>query len=86
MQRAGQQLPSVQSETFVEHHSAHKSRITQEERALATHGNKMDLEEYGGETKSNTLIKVPYYYVNVTCTVLIVDGERVIPSYIHTYL
>ena len=86
IQRSEQQLPSVPSETFVEPHSAHKIKITEEERALATHENKKDLEEYGGETKSNTFIKVPYYYVNFTCTVLVVDGERVILSYIHTYL
>jgi len=60
IQRSEQQLPSVSSDTFVEPHSAHKSKITEEERALATHGNKKYLEEYGGKTKSNTLIKVPY--------------------------
>ncbi|XP_015768952.1 PREDICTED: ankyrin-3-like isoform X3 [Acropora digitifera] len=47
IQRSEQQLPSVSSDTFVEPHSAHKSKITEEERALATHENKKDLEEYG---------------------------------------
>ena len=86
IQRSEQQLPSVSSDTFVEPHSARKSKITDEERALATHENKKDLEEYGGNTKSNTLIKVPYYYVSFTCTILVVDREGVILSYIHTYL
>ena len=65
IQRSEQQLPSVSSDTSVEPHSAHKSKITEEQRALATHGNKKYLEEYGGKTKSNTLIKVPYYYVTL---------------------
>ena len=86
IQRSEQQVPSVSSETFIEPHSVHKSKIAEEERALTTHRNKKDLKEYGGETESNTLITVPYYYVNFTCTVLVVDGERVILSYIHTYL
>ena len=67
--RSEQQLPSVPSETFVEPHSAHKSKITEEERALGTHENKRDLEEYGGETKNNIFITVSYYCVNFTCTV-----------------
>ena len=86
IQRSEQQLPSVSSDTFVEPHSVHKSKITEEERALATHENKKDLEEYGGKTKSNTLIKVTYYYVNFTCTILVVDREGVILSYIHTFI
>ena len=50
IQRSLQQLPSVSSEAFVEPHSVHKSKIAEEERALATHGNKKDLGEFGGET------------------------------------
>ena len=53
IQRSEQQLPSVLLEAFVEPHSVHKSKIAEEERALATHGNKKYLEEFGGETKSN---------------------------------
>ena len=50
IQRSEQQLPSVLSETFNEPHSVRKSKITEEERALATYGNKKYLEEFGGET------------------------------------
>ena len=50
IQRSLQQLPSVSSEAFVEPHSVHKSKIAEEERALATHGNKKYLGEFGGET------------------------------------
>ena len=53
IQRSEQQLPSVSSDTFVEPHSVLKSKIAEEERALATHGNKENLGEFGGETKNN---------------------------------
>ena len=53
IQRSEQKLPSVSSDTFVVPHSVHKSKIAEEERALATHGNKKYLGEFGGETKSN---------------------------------
>ena len=45
-----QQLPSVSSETFHEPHSVHKSKITEEEEALAAYENKKYLKEFGGET------------------------------------
>ena len=47
IQRSEQQLPSVSSEAF---HAAHKSKITEEEKALATYENKEYLREFGGET------------------------------------
>ena len=83
IQRSEQQLPSVSSETFIEPHSARKSKITEEERALATHGNKKYLGEFGGETKSNTVIKVPYYYVNFTRTCC---RSRQSYSFLHGYI
>ena len=61
VQRSEQQLPSVSSETFHEPHSMHRREITEDEKALATYENKKSLKEFGGETKSNTLIKVPDY-------------------------
>ena len=68
MQRSHQQLLSVSSGTFCEPHSVHKSKVTEEEKGLATYGNKKYLGEFGGETNSNTLIKVADYYINFTCT------------------
>ena len=50
IQKSEQQLPSVSSETFHEPHSVHKSKITEEEKALATYENKKYLREFGGET------------------------------------
>ena len=80
-----QQLPSVSSEVFVEPHSVHKSKIAEEERALAMNGNKKYLGEFGGETYSITLIKVPYYHVNFTCTCCRLR-QLFFLTYIHTYL
>ena len=51
IQRSEQQLPvpSVSSETFHEPHSVQKSKITEEEKALAAYENKKDLREFGDE-------------------------------------
>ena len=50
IQSSEQQLPSFSSETFHEPHSVHKSKITEEEKALGTYENKKYLREFGGET------------------------------------
>ena len=50
IQRSEQQLSSVSSEAFQEPDAVHKSKITEEEKALATYENKKYLREFGGET------------------------------------
>ena len=62
MQRSELQLPSVSSKTFSESCSVDTSRINDEEKALASDGNKQYLGEIGGETNTNTLTKVLGYY------------------------
>ncbi|XP_044179055.1 uncharacterized protein LOC114951997 isoform X2 [Acropora millepora] len=59
IQSSEQQLPSVSSETFHEPHSVRKSKITEEEKALATYENKKYLREFG-ETLIMLLISAPH--------------------------
>ena len=56
MLKSEQELPSVSSESFHEtHHSMHKSKINEENKALATHGNST-LGGFGGKTKTNSIV------------------------------
>ena len=57
IQRSEQHLPSVSSQTFSESCSLHTSKINDEEKSLASNGNKEYLGEIGGETKTNNLTK-----------------------------
>ena len=51
-----QELPSVLSETFHEtRHSVHKSKIDEENKALATHGNST-LGGFGGKAKTSSIV------------------------------
>ncbi|XP_015754287.1 PREDICTED: uncharacterized protein LOC107333936 isoform X2 [Acropora digitifera] len=59
IQSSEQQLPSVSSQAFQEPHAVHKSRITEEEKALATYENKKYLREFG-ETLIMLLISAPH--------------------------
>ena len=56
MLRSEQQLPSVSSETFYEpHYSMHKSKVYEDNKALATHGDST-LGRFGGKTKTNSVL------------------------------
>ncbi|XP_067020801.1 uncharacterized protein [Acropora muricata] len=59
IQRSEQQLPSVSSEAFHDPHAEHKSKITEEEKALATCENKKHLREFG-ETLITLFISAPH--------------------------
>ena len=55
MPRSEQQLPSVSSQIFQEpHYSLYQSKVNEENRALATHGNST-LGGFGGKTKNNSV-------------------------------
>ena len=58
MLKSEQELPSVSSETFYEpHYSMHKSKIYEENKALAAHGNS-SLGGFEGKTKTNSVLFV----------------------------
>ena len=61
MLKSEQELPSVSSETFYEtHHSMYKSKITEENKVLAAHGNST-LGGFGGKTKTNSIVFSPFF-------------------------
>ena len=63
MLKSEQELPSVSSETFYEtHHSVYKSKINEENKFLAAHGNST-LGGFGGKTKTvtNSMVFSPFF-------------------------
>ena len=62
MLKSEQELPSVSSETFYEtHHSVYKSKINEENKVLAAHGNST-LGGFGGKTKTNSMVFSPSFF------------------------
>ena len=61
MLKSDQQLPSVSSQTFQEPtYSMHKSKVHEDNKALATHGNST-LEGFGGKTKTNSILFFSFF-------------------------